>query len=69
MFKTFLCDLLGHKLRYNFATLPSKCICKRCGMKWEKPRPTGTWLIVEQFPPHLGNTEEIKKRWHKNLNY
>jgi hypothetical protein len=68
MFKEILCDIFGHKLRYNFTTLPNKCICKRCGVKWQS-RYNGTWIVTTRFSPELGTDKEIKKRWHKNLNY
>jgi len=33
--KKLICKLFGHKYSYNFVWMPSKCICKRCGMKWK----------------------------------
>ena len=33
--KKLICKLFGHKYRYNFGWMPSKCVCERCGMRWK----------------------------------
>ena len=33
--KKLICKILGHKYVYNFGWMPTKCECKRCGMKWK----------------------------------
>lgn len=33
--KKWICKIIGHKYSYNFGWMPSKCVCKRCGMKWK----------------------------------
>jgi hypothetical protein len=33
--KKLICKIFGHKYSYNFGWMPSKCVCKRCGMKWK----------------------------------
>ena len=30
-----ICKIRGHKYSYNFGWMPTKCECKRCGMKWK----------------------------------
>ena len=30
-----ICKIKGHKYSYNFGWMPTKCVCKRCGMKWK----------------------------------
>ncbi len=35
MIKKLICKIIGHKYSYNFGWMPSKCECKRCGMKWK----------------------------------
>jgi len=32
--KQIICKLFGHKYKYNFKWMPSKCFCKRCGKIW-----------------------------------
>ena len=67
MFKDFLCTIFGHRMRYNFPTLPSKCICKRCGTKWVMRN--GDWWVTTGFSSDLGTDKELNKRWHKTLTY
>lgn len=33
--KNLICKLKGHDYSYNFGWMPTKCHCKRCGMKWK----------------------------------
>lgn len=30
-----ICKIFGHKYEYNFAWMPSKCKCTRCGKRWK----------------------------------
>lgn len=30
-----ICKIRGHKYSYNFGWMPTRCECKRCGMKWK----------------------------------
>lgn len=30
-----VCWIKGHDYSYNFGWMPTKCECKRCGMKWK----------------------------------
>jgi hypothetical protein len=32
--KEIICKIKGHNYSYNFGWAPTKCYCKRCGMKW-----------------------------------
>ncbi len=57
--KKRICNLLGHKWRYNFPTMPNKKICKRCKMR-------GEWLLTmecwsEGFQDVRSNQELIEK--------
>lgn len=36
-------------------------------MKWRMRN--GDWWVTTGFSPELGTDKEIKKRWHKHLNY
>lgn len=58
------CKLFGHNFRYNFPSLPNKCICKRCNLKMQFDVFTLEWKIVDSFPKTLGTEAELKKRWH-----
>jgi hypothetical protein len=33
--KKTICWIKGHDYSYNFGWMPTKCTCKRCGMKWK----------------------------------
>lgn len=59
----FCCKILGHKWLYNFTTMPSKAICKRCSAKARFGPETLEWQAVDSFPPELGSDEQIKNRW------
>jgi len=59
-----ICQLFGHKFRYNFPSLPSRCICQRCNLKMRFDVITLEWKIVDNFPETLGTEAELKKRWH-----
>ena len=50
--KKSVCKLLGHKYKYNFKWMPSKCSCTRCGAKWKtikNPKYDGTNLMSEDI--------------------
>jgi hypothetical protein len=32
--KKIICSIKGHDYSYNFGWAPTKCTCKRCGMRW-----------------------------------
>jgi len=63
VFKKLKCKLLGHKWLYNFPSMPSRCLCKRCNLKMEYDFSALIFREVESFPPSLGTDAEIKKRW------
>lgn len=33
--KEIICRIIGHKYKYNFTWMPTKCHCERCGEKWK----------------------------------
>ena len=33
--KKWLCKIFGHRYETNFAWMPSKMKCNRCGVKWK----------------------------------
>jgi hypothetical protein len=35
MLKKLICKIFGHRYEYNFISYPSRCKCKRCGVKWK----------------------------------
>jgi len=52
--KKLICRILGHKFKYNGASLITKCHCERCGMKWKvkfnrgvHPSKLAEWVIDE----------------------
>lgn len=50
--KKIICKILGHKYHYNFKSFPTKCECKRCGVKWKSvknPNYDGTNLMHEDI--------------------
>lgn len=65
--KKLLCKIFGHKYRYNFTWMPSKCICARCHKKWHI---TGNlmddWVEVDEFNDNYNRSdEELIKVWYK----
>jgi hypothetical protein len=65
--KKLLCKILGCDLRFNFPSLPNKCICVRCKGKAGLDLETLEWRDVERFNHRLGTDEEIINRWFKNI--
>lgn len=63
--KKLLCKIFGCDWRYNFPSIPSKCICFRCHAKYKINFATLGWDKAESFDPMLGTDEEMKKRWFK----
>lgn len=60
-----LCIIFGHKHRFNFPSVPDKCICYRCHTKWKLEGSTLSWYKVDGFSKELGTDEQMKNRWHK----
>lgn len=67
-----ICWLLGHKCKYNFVSLPDKCICSRCKTKWYFKIERNTyedfykWVETEKFtftPGCERTDEELIKQW------
>lgn len=59
-----LCKIFGHKnFLYNFPSMANRCICPRCGEKFELDLHNLEWKKVEKFSSDIGTDEEIIKRW------
>ncbi len=44
-----ICKVIGHKFKYNFTWMPSKCYCERCGKRWKSIKnPNYKGNIVEE---------------------
>ena len=70
MAKTIWCKIFGCDFRYNFASIPDKCICKRCKTKyrWDY-NPYNEWKMVNKFETtfDLGTDKEMADRWVKRV--
>ena len=60
-----LCKLFGHKWRYNFLTLPNKCICSRCKRKEQLDLYLLEWSHVESFENETRSNKELINKWNK----
>jgi hypothetical protein len=63
--KKLICSVFDHDWRFNFPSIPNKCICNRCGTKMELNLVNLEWEEVKSFNPKLGTDDELKGRWHK----
>lgn len=63
--KLNICCIIGHNFVYNHASLPNKCICKRCDKKMKFDLKNLEWNDVDSFDVRLGTDEELKNRWIK----
>lgn len=63
--KKIICNIFGHDYRYNFMSLPNKCICYRCGSKHKLNLETLEWEETESFGFNLRTDEELKEKWFK----
>lgn len=67
--KKILCYLFGHQYRYNFPSLPNKCICARCHKKWLADYSRDNlireelWHEVDNFDGETRTDEELSKKW------
>ena len=65
--KKILCKILGHQFRYNFPSLPNKCICARCHKKWVADYSKDNliwgelWNEVDEFEGETRTDEELVK--------
>lgn len=62
-----ICKVKGHDWRYNFVSVPNKCICYRCNTKRLLNLKTLEWEKIYYFIPFLGSDIEIKNRWYKTI--
>ena len=63
-----ICEIEGHQYLYNFATLPSKSICRRCHQKWLADYRGDlingeVWKEVDTFEGDSRSDEEIITAW------
>ena len=63
-----LCEIEGHQYLYNFDTLPSKSICRRCHRKWLADYNGDLineeiWKEVDRFDNDPRKDEELIKAW------
>ena len=63
-----ICTIEGHEYLYNFASLPSKCICRRCHQKWRADYRgdlinDDIWKEVDHFENDSRTDEELIKAW------
>ena len=63
-----ICVIEGHQYLYNFATLPSKSICRRCHQKWLADYSgdlinSDVWKEVDTFEGDSRSDEEIITAW------
>lgn len=63
-----ICTIEGHRYHYNFASMPSKCICARCHQKWRADYSGDLihgeiWHKVDAFEGEERTDEEIVKVW------
>ena len=61
--QNLLCHCFGHELKYNFPSIPNKCICARCKMKMELNLVTLVWENVETFDNEERTDEELCEKW------
>jgi len=62
-----LCKIFGHRMRFNFPSLPSKAICERCHRKWIWMVKLGpdSWKEVDKFPGENRTDEELCEKWFR----
>ena len=58
----------GHQYLYNFASMPSKCICGRCHQKWKTDYSVDLvhgeiWHEVDAFEGDSRTDDELIKKW------
>ena len=63
-----ICEIEDHQYLYNFAWMPSKCICRRCHQKWKADYSGDIihgeiWHEVDAFEGDTRTDEEIIKAW------
>lgn len=63
--KKLICKIFGCDWRYNFPSIPNKCICKRCHSKAKLNLGTLEWEEIISFGGDLGTDEEMANRWFK----
>ena len=72
MFAKLICLIFDHKWKYNFSTMPSKCICSRCKEKNMidfKTIEDYKWIKVDSFPNEKRTDNQLIKTWTSKLLY
>ncbi len=62
--RELLCRMLGHHYRYNFPSIPTKCICARCRQKLQFNTEILRWYKVTEFDDKRSDKTLIND-WHK----
>lgn len=61
--KKIICKIFRHNFKYNFPSLPNKCICHRCYIKLSLNLRTLEWEEITEFNKDLGTDRELTNRW------
>jgi len=66
-----ICEIEGHQYLYNFNSMPSKCICRRCHQTWRADYRGDLihgeiWHEVDAFEGESRCDEEIIKSWYSH---
>ena len=60
-----ICEWFGHKWRYNFPSLPNRCICKRCKQKNVLNTSILMWMDVDTFEREIRTDKELINKWFR----
>ena len=67
--KGLLCFFGSCKFVYNFSTMPNKCICKRCHLKFMFNLNSLEWEPIDVFENETRTDEQLIKTWVKTKTY
>ena len=57
------CAMFGHKWKYNFKSLPNKCICSTCKLKLKLDIKHMEWETVDKFEGDDRTDDELCDQW------
>lgn len=60
---SLFCYISGHIWKFNFASLPNKCICARCERKMVFDLDSNTWKPVNTFEGEKRTNKELINKW------
>lgn len=63
MISKLMCKYFGHKWMYNFTSLPSKAICRRCKCKSRFDIKELEWNVVDDFAGDKRTDEQLIEIW------